>query len=65
MFMTTKVTFAQRVKISVLAGAYEVYDTYKQLTNGSMEEYVNKLNKVEAFKEEAEKPVEKKKLGFC
>jgi hypothetical protein len=49
----------------MLAGAYEVYDTYKQLTNGSMEEYVEKLNKVEALKEEAEKPVEKKKLGFC
>ena len=59
-----KVNFVQKIKISVLAGAYEVYDTYKQLTNGSMEDYVEKLHKVEAAKEEVDNPVEKK-IGFC
>ena len=57
-----KVNFIQKIKISVLAGAYEVYDTYKQLTSGSIEEYSERLDRAEAAKEEV--PVERK-IGFC
>lgn len=57
-----KVNFVQKIKISVLAGAYEVYDTYKQLTSGSIEEYSERLDRAEAAKEEV--PVERK-IGFC
>jgi len=62
MFLIMKVNFVQKIKISVLAGAYEVYDTYKQLTSGSIEEYSERLDRAEAAKEEV--PVERK-IGFC
>jgi len=62
MFLIMKVNFIQKIKISVLAGAYEVYDTYKQLTSGSIEEYSERLDRAEAAKEEV--PVERK-IGFC